>query len=278
MAGARNENFYFVNLFMNNSPIGVLDSGSGGLSIYLSLRHLLPNESIFYVGDHAYNPYGDKSTEFIQDRVIKLARYLVDSGCKLIVIACNTATIAGIDHVRKEFPQIPIIGVVPVIKTAALESKTKHFIVLSTNFTADSGYQRQLIQTFASGCTVTSVGSARLVTLIEEGQLDTEEVRAELHHVFDRIKRDSYDVVVLGCTHFPFVRSAIRDMVGPGIQIFDSGDAVARHATRILTQMNMLSLSSHPSQTFVTTGDSTKVAVLFERLLDKKVEVSHVAI
>ena len=131
---------------MNNAPIGIFDSGSGGLSIYQSVAALLPRESVVYLGDHAYLPYGDKSTDFIKKRGVQCIDFLVSQKAKLIVVACNTATVAGIEYFRTVFPDIPIVGVVPVVKTAAAVSETKYFVVLSTPFTAGSTYQKELIR------------------------------------------------------------------------------------------------------------------------------------
>jgi len=139
---------------MNYIPIGIIDSGSGGLSIWKEITLLLPGESTVYIGDHAHLPYSEKTTEFIRNRVFKLIQYLVTIRAKLVVIACNTATVAGIDWYREQFPDIPIIGVVPVIKTAVEVTKTKHIAVLSTVYTANSSYQQKLISIYASKCRV----------------------------------------------------------------------------------------------------------------------------
>jgi glutamate racemase len=263
---------------MNNHPIGIVDSGSGGLSVAGSIRALLPREPIIYLGDHAQIPYGEKSTDEIKSRVVRIIRHFHSLGVKMVVVACNTATVAGIDVYRKQFPGIPVIGVVPVIKTAAEISKTKHFIVLSTHYTATSRYQRALIGQFASDCTVSSVGSKRLVPLLEEGNLSDPRVADELRHMLRRFQASRHDVIVLGCTHYPFLIPVIRAIVGNDVTILDSGDAVARQVQRILIHRDELSDQHNPSETYYTTGDTLKVARVFGVLTGRNIKVTHVNI
>lgn len=262
---------------MNIAPIGIVDSGSGGLSIALSLQSLLPNESIVYVGDHANLPYGNKSAQFINDRIIRCIEFLITNKCKLIIVACNTATISGIDEYRKQFPDIPIIGVVPVIKTAATVTKTKHFVVLSTKFTAQSMYQQDLIKTWAQECSVVRIGSSVLVDLIEDNKLDGDDIRHELHSLLDPIQDIPYDVIVLGCTHFPFIRSALASVARPGTEILDSGGAVARQVKRILIERDALS-DTQPKNIFFSTGVAETVQKLFAQLYTHQVTVTHVSL
>jgi glutamate racemase len=263
---------------MNNSPIGLFDSGSGGLSVYQSIEALLPRESVVYLGDHAYLPYGDNTTDFIVKRVVRSIRFLLSKEVKLVVIACNTATVAGIDYFRTAFPQIPIVGVVPVIKTAAQESKTKHFVVLSTKFTSTSKYQKDLIKKWAPDCTVTTIGSSLLVPLIERGRVESPEIKQELEKIFRKTSNVPFDIVALGCTHYPFVRNTISAIVGDEVRILDSGAAVARQVQRILSKRNELSRLTRSTKEFLTTGDTETVTGTFRSLLGRKVNVTHVII
>lgn len=262
---------------MNRSPIGVFDSGSGGLSVVQAIQTLLPQESIVYLGDHAFSPYGNKSKEFIKERAIKIIEYLLTQKAKIIVVACNTATVAGIDYYREKFPNVPIVGVVPVVKTAAERTKTKDFVVLSTEFTANSEYQKKLVHEWAQGCTVQNLGSAVLVPLIEEGKTDTNEVLGELQRLFDPLKETPYDIVVLGCTHFPFIRKAIRMVVKPTVEILDSSEAIARQVERILRQNNTLA-QNDGQQKFLTTGEENIIAGVYKQLVNKEISVTHVTI
>lgn len=192
----------------------------------------------------------------------------------MIVIACNTATTAGIDLYRKQFPEIPIIGVVPVIKTAQSLTKTNSFAVLSTSSTAKSAYQKNLIRIFASRCTVFSLGNSQLVAMIEEGKKDTNEVRSLLERILKPLAKKNIDVLVLGCTHFPFLRFVIQDILGPGVAVLDSGDAVARHVKHILEQEQGLSdAGKQPVYSFFTTGDVKKVSAVASDLLGMAIVV-----
>lgn len=261
---------------IHNSSIGVLDSGSGGLTIWQALTEQLPFESITYVGDHAYLPYGAKTTAFITKRVYGVISFLQRHGAKLIVIACNTATVAGIDKYRKMFPDIPIVGVVPVIKTATQQSRTKCFAILSTELTAKSAYQKNLIREYANGFQVFNLYSNILVPLIESGKTEGLTMEVELGRVLAPIKDSRADIVVLGCTHFPFIRGVCTKILGDDIQVLDSSGAVGRQVRRILERNNMLSPSHGHVYTFYTTGDAIAMTRLFSRLLQKSAKVDKI--
>lgn len=262
---------------MLESPIGIIDSGLGGLSIWKSIRAILPHESLLYIGDHGNLPYSKKETEFIRDRVICLIRFLLQKKAKMVVVACNTATVAGIDYYRKIYPQIPIIGVVPVIKTAAQLSKKKSFAVLSTTFTSESDYQKELIQAFARDCTVYNLGCPNLVSFVEKGKISGIEIEHELRMLLDPVKED-IDVIALGCTHYPFLEDQIRGIVGKNVQILDSGGAVARQVERILEHNKSLAKTKNPLDAFFTTGDEEKVTSVATKLLGKLIEVRYAAV
>ncbi|OGG03780.1 glutamate racemase [Candidatus Gottesmanbacteria bacterium RBG_16_52_11] len=253
-------------------PIGVIDSGSGGLTVRMSIVRELPGESTIYVGDHKYLPYGEKPAGFIRQRISRLIRYLLTRRIKLVVIACNTATVAGIDDYRKEFPGLPVVGVVPVVKKAAEVTRTGHIAVLSTSFTAGSAYQKELIRNFTRGKQVINLAAPDLVTKIEEGQTDTPEITRILTASLIKLRGKPVDTLALGCTHYPFIRDTISRIVGDRITILDSGDAVARHVRRILTSNNALQRSNGQTHRFVTTGDPVRVNRSVSRLLREKVK------
>jgi glutamate racemase len=261
---------------MDNRPIGIFDSGSGGLSIWKAITTKLPHESILYTADHRNIPYSTKSAEIIRKRVVEFIRFFLAKQVKLIVIACNTATVAGIDFFRETFPGIPIVGVVPVIKTAAEKSKTKNFAVLSTEFTAKSVYQKKLISSFASDCTVLSIGNTALVEFVESGKKDSKEVYDVLEKLLRLLLKKNIDTLVLGCTHFPFLRPVIQDIVGPDVVILDSGEAVARRVQRILEHEKLLANNMKPSYQFFTTGDTQKVSAVVSDLLKMPIVVTKV--
>lgn len=259
---------------MNDAPIGILDSGFGGLSVYKSIIKLLPNESTIYIGDHAYLPYGEKTKKQIRERTKKLITFLLSKGSKIIVVACNTSTIAGIDQYRRWFPDTPIIGVVPVVKTAAEVSKMKSFAVLSTAFTAKSTYQRQLIKKFALGSRVYNLGCTNLVSFVEHGIVHGKKIDGELKTLLNPILKN-IDVVVLGCTHYPFLHDAIRDIVGSSIRILDSGGAVARHVMRIMNNNGITTNSTKGNHFFYTTKKSTGASKVASILLGRNTKVLY---
>jgi len=258
---------------MNNFPIGVIDSGSGGLSIWKDISVLLPNESIIYIGDHAYLPYSEKTTECIQNRVLKLIQFLLNKRVKLIVIACNTATVAGIDLYRQRFPDIPIVGVVPVIKTAATLTRTNNICVLSTKYTAKSNYQMELIKEFAPKATVFAIGSSRLVEYIESESDRTVSIIKELQEILAPVRRRNIDTIVLGCTHFPFIEKEIKKVMGLPLSFLDSGPAVARQVNRILEHNGLYTRNTSAKYVFYTTGNKKKVSIVYNKLLEQPVVV-----
>lgn len=259
---------------MTDNPIGILDSGLGGLTIWREIRRALPRESTIYIGDHAYQPYGAHAAREIRLRVRRLIAFLLGKGAKLIVIACNTATVAGIDQYRAWFPNVPIVGVVPVVKTAAAMTKTKHIAVLSTPYTAASRYQKQLIKTFASGCNVENIGVPELVPLIEEGGSDGK-MSVFLHQFLNSQKLNGVDVIALGCTHYPFIRPKIEEIVGSAVAIIDSGGAVARHAARILDTNKLRAAAGKPYTVFYTTGDANKVSRVAMKLTGERITFTY---
>ena len=258
--------------------LGIADSGSGGLSVRQSIVSLLPRESTLYVGDHVNLPYSRKSTRFIRSRMRTLISYLISRRSKLIILACNTATVAGIDVYRREFPQVPIIGVVPVVKTASETSTARCFAVLSTRYTARSPYQRRLIRTFAAGCRIYNIGCTNLVSLVEQGILTGRRVRSTLRNVLQAGIAGGIDTIALGCTHYPFLRPEIRAIVGESVRILDSGGAVARHVSRILDKNNMRAKRARATHEFITTGSDSDVTRVAGTLVGMSVEFRHVAI
>lgn len=255
-------------------PIGILDSGLGGLTIYQEIRRVLPLESIVYIGDHAYQPYGKRSKGEIRHRVKQLIRFFLEKKAKLIVVACNTATVAGIDTYRKWFPGVPIIGVVPVVKTAASITKTKHFAVISTPYTAASVYQKRLIQTFAHGCTVENLGVPDLASFIEAGKINGPETKL-LHRFLDPLTKKNIDVIALGCTHYPFIKDAIGAIMGDGVSIIDSGCAVARHTARILNANRLRASGPKPYTIFYTTGQVKNVTRVAKKLTGEPIKFTY---
>lgn len=256
------------------APIGFLDSGLGGLTIWNEVTAQLPHESTIYIGDHAYQPYGERKAPEIRRRVRRLICFLVQKNVKMIVIACNTATVSGIALYRRWYPDIPIIGVVPVVKTAVAITSTRHIAILSTPNTARSAYQKRLLAMFAGSCAVENVGIPDLVPSLERGDpphLIEKMVRSYL----DRLSHLPVDVIVLGCTHFPLITPIIARIVGNKIAIIDSGAAVGRHVRRILEQERLLSPAQAPYTEFYTTGDQDRVSRVASGLFGKPYKFSY---
>jgi len=215
------------------APIGVFDSGAGGLTILSALRRELPQENYIYIGDTAYCPYGVRSDAEIAALTTNACRFLVEQGVKIIVIACNTASQAALNVVRSTF-DIPFVGVVPAVKPAVRATKRGRIGVAATNQAVKAAYLHHLIEDFAAGVRVYAVGCPELVTLVERGTLDGPVVEETLHHVLHPLLSQNIDVLVLGCTHFPAMRSAIEHVAGSNVLVIDSGAAVARRTHAVL--------------------------------------------
>jgi glutamate racemase len=253
---------------MKNSPIGLLDSGVGGLSILAEIEKLLPNESSVFIADQTNVPYGGKTKEQLEGLVTNLVKFLVSKNVKLIVVACNTATVYTIDHLRSQF-DLPIVGTVPVIKTLANITKTKKVGVMSTPATAKSPYLDDLIKKFAPDISVFKVGATHLEDLVEQGGLNRPEVEENLEHHLGILLDRGVDAIALGCTHYPFLRSKIEKIVGKNVAVVDSGGAVARRTKQILENENLLADKKVSEDLYFTTGDVEKFRRVAQELLKK---------
>lgn len=258
----------------DTSPIGIFDSGVGGLTILLELKKLLPKESFIYVADQKYAPYGKKTTQQVKERALKIAAFLKGKNCKLIVVACNTATIAAVEALRKKL-SIPIIGVVPVIKTAAEISKKKHITVFATPSTIKSRYLERLINKFARGTTVYKNGATGLESIIERGEIGSLKITQILQYTLSEKNLQGSDVIVLGCTHYPFLREKIKKIVGRNIKVIDSGGAVARHTKLVLQNEKLLS-SEKTQDLYYTTKDKSAFEMAVRKLTGKKITAENI--
>lgn len=243
---------------MNNQPIGILDSGVGGLTIWREIVKELPNEPTIYLADSKNCPYGTRSEEEIYHLAKRLARFLLGQKVKLIVVACNTITVSCIDKLREEFKEVPIVGTVPAIKTAAKESKNKKIGILSTFTTAQSRYQKNLIDKFAKDCEIVSISASELVPYVERGEIEEEKVQRLTKKILKKFLLKDVDTIVIGCSHFPFLKRVIQEVMGDKVTILDSGEAIARQVRRVLTNDNILSLLNKSSYEFYTTGDASE--------------------
>lgn len=224
-----------------NAPVGVFDSGVGGLTVLRDLLRELPDERYIFFGDTGNCPYGVRPESEIIELSLNGAAFLLERGAKVIVVACNTASSAAIHALRATWPEVKFIAVVPAVKPAVEMTHVGRVAVAATNSAAQSAYLRGLIEQFGEGVEVYPVGCQRLVTLAEEGKLDGPEVEREIRRHIEPLLAKGIDVLALGCTHFPAMRPAFERVVGPGVRVIDSGAAVARQTRRVLTQQGLLS-------------------------------------
>lgn len=252
---------------MNNQAIGILDSGVGGLTIWREIVKELPNESTVYLADSKNCPYGERSEDDIYRLAKRLIEFLIDKKVKLIVLACNTITVFCIDKLRIDFPDIPIVGTVPAVKIAAQHSRNKKIGILSTESTAKSKYQKNLIKKFAKDCFVINKGDSELVPYIEKGDTKSEGLKKILRDTLKEFLEKHVDTIALGCSHFPFLRVEIGEVMGQKVKILDSGKAIARQVKRVLTNNNSLTLSNRPSHRFYTTGNAKEFTKVSKKLI-----------
>jgi glutamate racemase len=240
---------------MSNQPIGIFDSGVGGTSIWKEIHHLLPNENTIYLADSKHAPYGPKGKERIIELSIKNTELLLQKNCKLIVVACNTATTNAIDYLRKHY-NIPFIGIEPAIKPAALQSKTKTIGILATKGTLSSDLFVKTSDLFARGIDVIEQNGEGIVELIESGQLDSQQMKDLLKQYLQPMLNVNIDYLVLGCTHYPYLIPQLLQLIPNHVRIIDSGEAVARQTKNILSQKNMLNVQmAKPKLQFYTNGN-----------------------
>ncbi|SFV10577.1 glutamate racemase [Pseudoduganella namucuonensis] len=270
-----------------DAPIGVFDSGVGGLSVLRHIRALLPDEHLIYLADSAWAPYGGKPEEVIAERSLAIAAFLVRQGAKALVVACNTATVAAIKAVRAHFPELPIVGVEPGLKPAAAATRSGKVGVLATQRTL-AGEKFLLLRdqvALASKAEFLLQPCVGLVDRIELGELDTEATRAMLERYIAPLLAGGADTLVLGCTHYPFVRPAIEDVIaGLGardVALIDTGDAVARQLARLLEGSGLQrpgSVGHPPLLHGYTTGGVDALLPAFRKLLGMEADVETLKI
>ncbi len=225
-------------------PIGIFDSGIGGTSIWKEIHALLPNESTIYLSDSKNAPYGQKSKKEILDLSIKNTEFLIKKGCKLIVVACNTATTNAIQYLRRNY-DIPFIGIEPAIKPASIQTKTGIIGILATRGTLNSSLFEKTSASINNNITIVEQVGNGLVELIESGKMHSVEMTNLLEKHIKPILTSKCDCIVLGCTHYPYLIPQIRKVVGNNVIIIDSGEAVAKQTKNVLNQRNVLSTSKN---------------------------------
>ncbi|MAD96154.1 MAG: glutamate racemase [Flavobacteriaceae bacterium] len=227
----------------SSSPIGVFDSGIGGTSIWKEIQKLLPNEDSIYLSDSKNAPYGSKGKERIIELAIKNTEFLLNQNCKLIVVACNTATTNAISYLRQTY-DVPFIGIEPAIKPASIKTKTKVVGILATKGTLNSELFAKTSSTLNDDIIIKEQVGTGLVELIENGQIRSPEMTKLLESYIHPLLAQNADCLVLGCTHYPYLIPQIRNIVGDNFPIIDSGEAVARQTKNILDKHSILSTST----------------------------------
>ncbi|MCW8090648.1 glutamate racemase [Alteromonas sp. ASW11-130] len=249
------------------APIGAFDSGVGGLSILKEIRYLMPQEKLIYVADSAYAPYGRKDDEAIFRRCQVICDFLIQRHCKLIVVACNTATAACIDRLRQTY-SIPIVGVEPALKPAAMLTQSNRIGLLATESTLKSRRLLSLMTRFISfEQKLYPVGCPGFVELVEKGKFDSSDVYDLAQPVLSQLITNDVDSLVLGCTHFPFIQPVLEDIVGSRMHIINPAAAIA---TEVLRQLNASNLAGGYNQQstlqFITSADPTELEPVVKRL------------
>ncbi len=230
--------------------IGIYDSGVGGLGIFNAIKQVLPNESILYYGDTKYFPFGERPAKDIRDITLSAIKKL-SADCSIVVIACNTASVNDLDYYREQV-NLPLVGVVPVVKTAAALTKNGQIALLGTTITTTADYTDKLIATYASDKAVAKIACPGLASAIEHHTLTTEALAGYLKSI------GAADIVVLGCTHYTLIKGQIQRVVGPDVKVIDSNEAVARQTLRVLQQTGALSSNLQPTYTFECSGDRSQ--------------------
>jgi len=251
---------------MNPQPIGVFDSGVGGLSVLREIRALLPHEDVLYVADSAHVPYGDKPPAFVRARSMALSQFLLDQGAKAIVVACNTATAIAIADLRAHFA-VPIVGMEPAVKPASTHSRTRCIGVLATSGTLASDKFASLLARFGRDVEVHVQPCSGLVEQVERGALNSDATRALVEKYVTPLARRGVDTIVLGCTHYPFLRPVIAEFAGANVSIIDPNPAVARELRRQLERSHLRAPADHPgTEKFWTSAEPSSVQNVMNQL------------
>lgn len=254
--------------------IGVFDSGVGGLSVLHHIRAALPDANLIYVADSGHVPYGDKSPDYIAQRSLALAQFLVEQGAEALVIACNTATAAAAATLRDRF-SLPVVAMEPAVKPAVAATKSGVVGVLATVGTLESARFAALLEKYAGNVKIVTQGCPGLVELVERGELDSPAARRLVERYTAPLLAAGADTLILGCTHYPFLAPLIRTVAGERIALVDTGAAVARELERRIAA----ELAPHPqtgtggTETFHTSGDTAQASRIMSALWGREIEV-----
>ncbi|MCW5516129.1 glutamate racemase [Muriicola sp. Z0-33] len=259
---------------MQQGPIGIFDSGVGGTSIWREINRLLPSENSIYLADSKNAPYGEKSASEIIQLSAKNADLLIEKGCKLIVVACNTATTNAIDYLRENYP-LPFIGIEPAIKPAALNSKSKTIGVLATKGTLTSELFSKTAKDHAANIKVVEQEGKGLVSLIESGAINDKATEDILKSYLKPMIAADIDHLVLGCTHYPYLIPILRKLLPEQVRIIDCGEAVARQTKKVLQENNLLNTSAAAVKHQFYSNNNPEILSYFLKDLETAIEVEY---
>ena len=263
------------NSLSDNRPIGVFDSGVGGISVLKHIHTLLPHENLIYVADSLHAPYGNKTSDEITERCLEIADFLISKNVKALVVACNTATAAAIDVLRARYV-CPIIGMEPALKPAALASKNGIIGVLATVGTLKSAQFAALLENYGRNVKVVTQACLGLVECIERGEIDTPETKALISQYCKPLLDEGADTIVLGCTHYPFVKPVIQTIVGDQISLIDTGAAVAKQLKNQLPKKESLTICAQKTEICIwTNSEAINASRVIEKLWAKPVNVQR---
>ena len=252
---------------MSKNPLGVFDSGVGGLSVLRAIRQQLPNENVIYLADQKHVPYGPRPLEEVRAFASGIARFLLGQNAKLIVVACNAASAAALHQLREQFPNTLFVGMEPAIKPAAEQTQSCKVGVLATPATFQGALYASVVERFAHDVTLFQATCPGLVTRIEQGDLDGPRTRAILEEALQPMLAAGIDTIVLGCTHYPFVIPLIQVIAGPQVRVIDPAPAVARQAGRLLQRQGIPNPGTGLGEVvYYTTGPAARLQELLPRL------------
>jgi glutamate racemase len=261
-------------MVLRHNPVGVFDSGVGGLSVLRSLRHEVPHEHFLYVADSACAPYGDRAAPFVVERALTITDFLVQKGAKAVVVACNTATAVAVESLRARFA-IPIVAIEPAVKPAASRTRSRVVGVLATTGTLASPNMGKLLANYGSDVEFVIQPCPGLADQVEKGELASEDTRALVTRYLRPMVDKGADIVVLGCTHYPFLRPLIQQIAGPAVDVIDPATAVARELRRRLETAGLLNEDgAHGTEQFWTTGAVEVVQPIVRQLWGSTATVS----
>lgn len=264
---------------INPKPIGLFDSGVGGISIMKEVRRFLPSENLLYYADSIYCPYGSKPPRVIRSRAFAIVDFMISKDAKMIVVASNTTTVSSLEAVRQRY-NIPVVGVEPAVKPAVKATRNGRIGVLATGVTLAGERFSKLVERFGNGVEVYTQPCPGLVELVESGKCIHVEAESMLKIYLEPLLSRGADTIVLGCTHYPFLKPLVEKLSGPGIEIIDTGEAVARQVVRVLDNYGLASgCPEAGSERFFTSGCPEQVEPVVRLLWgNESLTVEHAAI